>query len=261
MSNDSDEVTQRIHSGLSLVDELARLTASTQGRTDDLDDRIADGRLGLVRAARLFDPSVGVPFAMFAKGHIRAAMLEGVRKRSPLTRRAHEKLMAEALRSQPPLPGAQDRPASHAPQQRDRQVLLDKHIAGIATAQAEGLLTKLGLDTQGDFLAISSQTADVIAERHEQLLALERCLEAMPHDEAAIIRRHHIGEVPLTTVATQLGLTRIKARTLHRKAVERLKKELVRSLSHREQSWRPSVDGSALALADEHQPRKAQTIR
>lgn len=47
----------------------------------DQEDLVADGNLGLARAARRFDPAHGVPFAAFAVPFVRGAIVDTVRKR------------------------------------------------------------------------------------------------------------------------------------------------------------------------------------
>jgi RNA polymerase sigma factor (sigma-70 family) len=45
----------------------------------DQEDLVADGNLALVRAARRYDPSLGVPFAAFATHCVRGAITDAVR--------------------------------------------------------------------------------------------------------------------------------------------------------------------------------------
>ena len=47
----------------------------------DQEELIADGNLGLARAARRFDPSYGVPFEAFATPFVRGAIVDAVAKR------------------------------------------------------------------------------------------------------------------------------------------------------------------------------------
>ena len=71
------------------------------------------------------------------------AILDGFRKLSAVPRRIHEKLSASA---------------GHAPRaqgsDRDPERLLAKHLAGIATAQATGVLMQPCMDTQGELVAV-----------------------------------------------------------------------------------------------------------
>jgi RNA polymerase sigma factor (sigma-70 family) len=46
----------------------------------DQEDLVADGYVGLVRAARRYDPSHGTPFTSFARHFVRGAILDTVRR-------------------------------------------------------------------------------------------------------------------------------------------------------------------------------------
>ena len=46
----------------------------------DQEDLVADGNLGLARAARRYDPSHGVPFTAFARHFVRGAIVDTVRR-------------------------------------------------------------------------------------------------------------------------------------------------------------------------------------
>ncbi len=65
---------------------LARLPASVQ-----VDDLIQAGMLGLLEAARRYDPAQGASFATFAEPRIRGAMLDEIRKGDWTPRSVHRK--------------------------------------------------------------------------------------------------------------------------------------------------------------------------
>ena len=48
----------------------------------DQEDLVADGYLGLAKAARRYDPSYDVPFAAFARPYVRGAITDAVRTRA-----------------------------------------------------------------------------------------------------------------------------------------------------------------------------------
>jgi len=82
---------------LRLVESTAANVARSRNHAEDL---VSHGHVGLVRAAHLFDPSLGVPFAAFAAMHIRWAMLKGLRteRRQRRGQVPEEVLDLEALR-------------------------------------------------------------------------------------------------------------------------------------------------------------------
>ena len=48
----------------------------------DQEDLVADGNVGLVKAARRYDASLDVPFAAFATPYVRGAIVDSVRSRA-----------------------------------------------------------------------------------------------------------------------------------------------------------------------------------
>ncbi len=73
----NDLVEQHLH----LVDHIVRQMASTYPRHVDRDELRNAGALGLVDAARKFDPAAEVPFGRYAMIRIRGAVIDSVRAR------------------------------------------------------------------------------------------------------------------------------------------------------------------------------------
>jgi RNA polymerase sigma factor FliA len=92
--SDSEVVSKYAH----LVDRLARQISARVGSREIQDDLWSVGALGLVDAARRFDPARGIKFETFAQHRIRGAMLDELRQMDHLPRRlrtAAEKVSAE----------------------------------------------------------------------------------------------------------------------------------------------------------------------
>ncbi|QNI73475.1 sigma-70 family RNA polymerase sigma factor [Synechococcus sp. NOUM97013] len=74
----------RVEQHLSIVDPVARYYSANSGQ--DQEDLRQVGLLGLLRAAERFEPNRSVPFAAFAKPHIRGAILHYLRDGAALVR-------------------------------------------------------------------------------------------------------------------------------------------------------------------------------
>jgi len=74
----------RVEQHLSIVDPVARHYAANSGQ--DQEDLRQVGLLGLLRAAERFEPNRSVPFAAFAKPHVRGAILHYLRDGAALVR-------------------------------------------------------------------------------------------------------------------------------------------------------------------------------
>ncbi len=213
MSNDSPEVLARVNEGLPLVELIAKRVTRTMGLTAEIDEAIASGREGLLQAARRYDPKLNDSFRNYAKGPIEYQMIEGLRKLCGLPRRAHEHFTADE-RSAPA---------------KDSERLRNRIVAGMTTAQAEGVLGNRGLDTQGEVVAISLKTTpEQATHRGQDRAQLERAIQGLPDDEAAVVRRHDLEGEPIKRIAEHLGLPRETIRDLHARALTRLKRELAK---------------------------------
>lgn len=218
MTTDSPAVMQLVRDGLLLVESIAKRLGRTLGRSSqaDLDDFIGYGQEALLEAARRFDPALGVSFRTFASRRVEGAMLDGFRKISARPRRLHEKLSA----------GSGEAPRAQG-DERDSERLLAKHLAGIAAAQATGLLMQPGLDTQGELLAVSVQTAaDEALGRRQIHELIERGIAKLPSSEGTLLRRHYLEGERLDHLAQELGISASKMSRMHTSALESLAKLL-----------------------------------
>lgn len=224
---DPPEVLERFHAELDLVDIVARQVCSSMAGAVELDDLLSFGRLGLLEAARRFDPSRGVPFRAFANYRVRGAIIDGARATARLPRRTYERLRAlEAglLVSEgavedvlvPPPPGATPEGAEQA---------LEKHLAAMATAMAVGLVASK-VTVQGE--PVTDETPEEAYGRAELLDHVRRAIDELPPDEAELVRRHYLGGERFDHVARDLGLSKSWASRLHTRAVKRLTEALQR---------------------------------
>src|SRR3989454_12558747 len=78
-----DELAERY---LSLVIPIARSFQKRLPASVDFDDLVGAGHLGLVEAARRFDPAKGASFGAFAQHRIRGAITDSLRRLDPVSR-------------------------------------------------------------------------------------------------------------------------------------------------------------------------------
>lgn len=90
------DATALIEGHLGLVRRIAgRLKAALPARVD-VEDLVADGMFGLVKAAGRWDPARRVKFGTYAYRYVRGAMLDG------LEREARQCRLVKALRDEAP---------------------------------------------------------------------------------------------------------------------------------------------------------------
>lgn len=81
--------------GIPLVRTVAGRMKCWMPKRIDMEELIGAGSIGLVKAALKFDPTKGVPFAIYARLRIRGEILDDLRRRSPIKRKARARGVAE----------------------------------------------------------------------------------------------------------------------------------------------------------------------
>src|SRR5262245_17669842 len=165
-----------------------------------LEDLIAEGTIGLLKAVRRFDPGNGTRFTTYASYWIRKSIIEALLERPRvvhLPRYAREK--------------------GHA---FPRELSLD---APIRVAEANA--------TWGDRLpdTRSRGALESIADREERRRLRGFVLELAPREQAVLAQRFglHGGPVrTLTEIGTSLGLSKERVRQIESSALARLKRRL-----------------------------------
>jgi RNA polymerase sigma factor for flagellar operon FliA len=222
-------VVARVEGALDLVDAIARRLHRTIGSPAALEDLVSVGRMGLLEAARRYDPDRGVPFRAFAAHRIRGAVLDGMRRLGHAPRRAYARMrgveaaarVSEAALEDLALPP----PPGSGPSDADRQ--LGDHLAAMATAMAVGLLAAPARGEDGLVTAVDDAPDPEELTSREQLLALVRAaLTELPADEAALVRRHYLEGEQFDEVARDLGISKSWASRLHTRAIQRLTRRL-----------------------------------
>jgi RNA polymerase sigma-B factor len=202
---------QRVAEHLSLVQSVARhYAACTRERRDDLQQVAA---LGLIRAAERYDSTSQVPFAAFARPHVRGAVLHYLRDVAPLlrmSRRMQERAQQLNRQGHEALPGPLL--AQLEKFERERRVELlqpwrlhDTAELGFEPFSQDGLAEREAAEDRDNAMAALRQ----LNRRQRQVV------------EAVVLR----GQT-LRTVGRHLG---ISAATVHRvlhKALEELRRQL-----------------------------------
>jgi RNA polymerase sigma factor FliA len=198
----------------------------------ELDDLVAYGQLGLVEAARSFDPERGNRFTTFAYYRIRGAIYDGMAKMSWFGRGASqaqtERLANEVLRGE-----AEDEQDSGAPGECSRggqgdgevrwlrrvsRALAVVHFAARPHADSEGDAAEPADDS-----ILSGPTAAIQREVHEKLNEL---IDGLPTQAAKLIRATYFEGLTLQAAGQRLGMSKSWASRLHAKALQLLAESL-----------------------------------
>ena len=214
-----------------------------QNRGLPLTDLIGEGNVGLLTAARKFDPDQGVKFISYAVWWIRQAILaslarQGRTVRVPLNRTADLSRIvrtAEALR--------QELRREPTPEEIAKSTGLSLEVVqSLAALNTSDVRLDAPLDPEGDRSLIERFIADDQSDAEEQAMdrfltdEIENALNTLPARDAKVLRLY-FGldggrEHTLEEIGGMLGVTRERVRQLRDRALKRLREgEVGRALA------------------------------
>ncbi|AXE36045.1 RNA polymerase sigma factor FliA [Chromobacterium phragmitis] len=208
---------------------IARLPASVE-----LGDLVQVGMIGLIEAARQFDPAQGVQFETFASQRIRGAMLDELRREDWLPRQArrNSRQIEEAI-------SKLEQQLGHAP--------LESEIAaemGLELEQYQDMLgdckgtTLLHFEdfSTGDDEGSHNPVANVADEDSPDPLAalsddnfrrhLVSAIKFLPERDQLVMALYYEQELNLKEIGAVLGVTESRVCQLHSQAIARLRTKL-----------------------------------
>jgi RNA polymerase primary sigma factor len=231
---DSEARDQMVRANLRLVVKIAR---GYTGKGLSLQDLIAEGNLGLLRAVEGFDPSMNIRFSTYASYWIkqsikRAVINTGKTVRVPAYmfdllvkwRRATNELQEKLGRAP-----TQEEVAHHLKLPKKKFAIIKKAIrvysAGLQSDQAESAWPLEELVTDNE-----SATPDNKMMRADDLSQVLDLLDQMDPREAKVLRLRFglDGEEPMTLkdIGGRLGLTRERVRQIEREALSKLRERM-----------------------------------
>jgi RNA polymerase primary sigma factor len=230
-AGDQDAMQELVKRNLRFVISVAK---KYQNRGMPLTDLIGEGNVGLLTAARKFDPDQGVKFISYAVWWIRQAILAALARhgrtvRVPLNRTADlSKIVrtAEALR--------QELRREPTPEEISHAVGLTLEVVqSLAALNASEVRLDAPLDPDGDRSLIERFVSDdmpgVESEAMDKFLTeeVDQALKSLPPRDAKVLRLYFgldAGrEHTLEEIGGMLGVTRERVRQLRDRALKRLR--------------------------------------
>jgi RNA polymerase sigma-B factor len=202
---------------LPLARGLARRHAGTGETFEDL---VQVGALGLVAAARRYDPDRGVPFAAYAAPTVDGELRRHLRDRTSTIR---------VPRREQALAGALRRAAVSTAQRLGHEASLGEiaAAAGLTRREAERVLGGTAAAAPLTWLDdAASAAASAELEACERRLLLRAALAGLEPGERTALALRFGGELSLTEVGRRLGLSPRQAARIVRRALEKVRTSL-----------------------------------
>lgn len=213
---------------MDLVGKAVAQVAARYPRHVDRDELWSAGALGLVEAARRFDPEAGVPFAQYAMIRIRGAIIDSTRSRDwasrSVRRRARElEQTTESLRARgtEPTDGAVAEllgvTASELDDIRNRAQTATLLYLDYEDDAENGSLRDRVVDTDTEVLPAAA------LEQKEMLGTLRSAVAHLKDQHREVITRYYLGGELLQQVADDMGITEARVSQIRSEALVSLR--------------------------------------
>ncbi|MEA3245312.1 MAG: sigma-70 family RNA polymerase sigma factor [Gemmatimonadota bacterium] len=230
-AGDADALQELVKRNLRFVISVAK---KYQNRGLPLIDLIGEGNVGLLTAARKFDPDQGVKFISYAVWWIRQAILSSLARqgrtvRVPLNRTADlsriikaSEILRQKLRREP------------TPEELSQLTGLSVDVVqSLAALNTGDVRLDAPMDPDGDRSLIERFVADEMPDTEEEAMnrflndEVEAALNTLPPRDAKVLRLY-FGleggrEHTLEEIGSMLGVTRERVRQLRDRALKRLR--------------------------------------
>ena len=228
---DAEAMNELVKRNLRFVISVAK---KYQNRGLALTDLIGEGNIGLLTAARKFDPDQGVKFISYAVWWIRQAILSSLARqgrtvRVPLNRTADlsriikaSEILRQKLRREP------------SPEELAQLTGLSVDVVqSLAALNTGDVRLDAPMDPEGDRSLIERFVADEMPDTEEEAMnrflndEIEQALNTLPPRDAKVLRLY-FGleggrEHTLEEIGSMLGVTRERVRQLRDRALKRLR--------------------------------------
>lgn len=208
--------TELIRRYATLIDRAARRVAARVGLAHLAEELWSTGALGLLEAARRFEPSRGVRFETFAEHRIRGAMLDELRKMDHLPRR----LRADTERV--------DRGRAALVRQLGREPEADELARHLGLeldqlAELEQLRQPPLPLAEAVAVAGEAETADDRVDRARAIGLLVAAIDGLSERLRTVLSLYYVEDLTLKEIAGLLRVSEARVCQLHGEAVKRLR--------------------------------------
>jgi RNA polymerase sigma factor for flagellar operon FliA len=209
-----------------LVHHFARQIVAAGGPLS-LEDAIGEGFIGLTRAARNFREGHGASFSTFASIAIKGAILDALRRATPLSRSGHrstQRFLSEADRL-------------HNELGREATLGEIAESMGVTPERAAEIKSKTKLQVlslEGHYFD-ENKTLDLAADDDTEKRVMDYCtarelrdfVDQLPKRERIIIKRRFFQDRSLRQIGQELGVSESRVSQIHARAL-RLLRQMMR---------------------------------
>jgi len=215
---------------LPLVRHIVQKIAGHLGRHVDFGDLVSAGTLGLIKAAKAYDPGKHAQFRTYAYIRIRGAVLDELRGRcfaSPEVNR----LVRQVRQAHLVFQAEHGRPPDDEELAGRAGLSVEKLYRTMEEARRQHFLSIHGLTDEqpalGALLAADdTHSPEPRAERRELIERLTRAIQELPQRDRTLVLLYYERDLTMREIAETLGVTESRVSQMHAGALFRLSLKL-----------------------------------
>lgn len=214
------EISRLVEDHLPLVGAIVRQVVTGWPRHVDREELAAAGRVGLLEAARRWDPERGVIFRIYAATRIRGAVLDAARE-SDWAPRSLRTAVRELDHAEAALLARNGRPASPAEVADELGITIDR-VNAIRGRAHQAMVSSLEqtVDPQGEVQPVSdTDTPEIVAETAELRAFLRAAIAMLPERQRMVIVGFDLEGKSGAELAELLGVTPSRVSQLRAEAL------------------------------------------
>ncbi len=215
---------------LPLVRHIVQKITAQVSRRDDIEDLISAGTLGLVKAARSFDPTREAEFKTYAYIRIRGSVIDELRRRSFVPAAVHGQIKQARNAYQQHI-------GQHGKPPTDDQLAAALNISTaqlykvLEEARKQHFLSIHGLSEESSAHEAlvppdEAPSPDSQAERSEMLDRLSKAILELPKRDRIVLILYYERDLTMKETAQVLGVTESRVSQLHASAMFKLSMKL-----------------------------------
>ena len=203
---------------LPYASSIANKVAQSLSNDADIEEIISNARLGLLEAAKRFDPKYNVDFKTFAYYRIRGAIYDGLRKTGWIPRSLYSKIKFEQAANE------------YLQSMSDRNTRGEEDAGEIYdTVNSLASIYIISIDATEEPMEIEDKKANNIEEKAEFQKIKEfmrQAIEELPEKERKLIKMYYFQNRTLEEAGQKLGLSKSWTSRLHARALGLLFKKI-----------------------------------
>jgi RNA polymerase sigma factor FliA len=218
-----------------LVKYIASRVIVGKSRYIEYEDLVSYGMLGLMDAINKFDESKGMKFSSYASIRVKGAMIDELRKNSPISKGAMDKLnkyneVMENLQKKLLREPTVEEIAKDLNMTLEEVSEIEGYINYISVVSLEDMIFSEDdeMPLMGTIKDNNSPSPEKMLEEKEQLEYLAKALENMNEKDRTVLSLYYYEGLTLKEIGKVLEVSESRVCQLHSRAIVHLRKELKR---------------------------------